>query len=176
MIHIISHHSAEPVLIITDSTASAYLPSDVVTTDEGNLKPPPPVSCFLGPFGKQIQVEMEMFQSHKMGMVFVLALLIQSHLHHQSISFREAKAISSMQAPQYGVSIGVPFTPMTVQVYISRYHSPVAIRFIFQSHSEIIQTISRYRSVSHPRSLSRNRSKGRSPFLCMYPDMVIGPV
>ena len=57
--------------LITHSAASTYLPSDVVTTNEGNLKPPPPVSCFLGPFGKQIQVEMEMFQTYKMGMAFV---------------------------------------------------------------------------------------------------------
>ena len=97
MIHCISHHSDEPAFFITDSAASAYLSSDIVTTDEGNLKPPPPVSCFLGPFEKQIQIEMEMVRTYNMGMAFVLALFIQSHLHHQPISFWEAKAIFSMQ-------------------------------------------------------------------------------
>jgi len=97
MIHCISHHSDEPAFFITDSAASVYLPSDVVTTDKGNLKPLPPVSCFLGPFEKQIQIEMEMVQTYNMGMAFVLALFIQAHLHHQPISFREAKAIFSIQ-------------------------------------------------------------------------------
>jgi len=97
MIHCISHHSDEPAFCITDSAASAYLPSDIVTTNEGNLKPPPPVSCFLGPFEKQIQIEIEMVRTYNMGMAFVLALFIQSHLHHQPISFWEAKAIFSMQ-------------------------------------------------------------------------------
>ena len=97
MIHRISHHSDKPAFFITDSAASAYLPSDVVTTDEGNLKPPPPVPCFLGLFEKQIQIEMEMVRTYNMSMAFVLALFIQSHLHHQPISFQEAKAIFSMQ-------------------------------------------------------------------------------
>jgi len=40
---------------------------------------------------------MEMVRTYNMGMAFVLALFIQSHLHHQPISFWEAKAIFSMQ-------------------------------------------------------------------------------
>ncbi|KAI6047829.1 hypothetical protein EDC04DRAFT_2875993 [Pisolithus marmoratus] len=44
--------------------ALAYLPTDIVTTDDGMVKPPPPVACYLGPFGEQTRVLFEMFDSH----------------------------------------------------------------------------------------------------------------
>ncbi|OBZ65716.1 Transcription factor tau subunit sfc6 [Grifola frondosa] len=47
-------------------------PSDVITTDEGALKPPPPVICSFGPFGHQTRVELKMFDAVKMGIDFIL--------------------------------------------------------------------------------------------------------
>jgi transcription factor C subunit 6 len=46
--------------------ASPYLPTDDVTTEEGNLKPPPPVPCFFGPFKSQIRQDVEMFEAFPM--------------------------------------------------------------------------------------------------------------
>ncbi|KAJ7645548.1 hypothetical protein DFH06DRAFT_1333191 [Mycena polygramma] len=51
--------------IISLNEATPYLPTDNVTTEEGNLQPPPPVSCSFGPFGDQKRVEIEMFESRK---------------------------------------------------------------------------------------------------------------
>ena len=42
--------------------ASPYLPTDDVTTEEGDLKPPPPVSCFFGPFKSQICQDIKIFE------------------------------------------------------------------------------------------------------------------
>lgn len=47
------------------SGAASYLPTDIVTTEEGNFKPPPPISCSFGPFGAQTRIEMKMFESLK---------------------------------------------------------------------------------------------------------------
>ncbi|KDQ50099.1 hypothetical protein JAAARDRAFT_142476 [Jaapia argillacea MUCL 33604] len=52
--------------ILSPEEAVKYLPSDTMTTDEGVLKPPPPVPCYFGPFGKQTRVEMKMFESQDM--------------------------------------------------------------------------------------------------------------
>ena len=41
--------------------ASPYLPTDDVTTEKGDLKPPPPVSCFFGPFKSQIRQDVKLF-------------------------------------------------------------------------------------------------------------------
>ena len=41
---------------------SPYLPTDDVTTEEGDLKPPPPVSCFFGPFKSQIRQDIKIFE------------------------------------------------------------------------------------------------------------------
>ncbi|EPQ57804.1 hypothetical protein GLOTRDRAFT_114438 [Gloeophyllum trabeum ATCC 11539] len=49
--------------LLTREEASAYLPSDVVTTEEGDLRPPPPVRCFFGPYGKQTKHEMNIFDT-----------------------------------------------------------------------------------------------------------------
>ena len=48
------------------SDALPYLPTDVETTEEGNLKPPLPIQCFLGPIENQVKVTMKMFQAEKM--------------------------------------------------------------------------------------------------------------
>ncbi|TFK46673.1 hypothetical protein OE88DRAFT_1648431 [Heliocybe sulcata] len=49
--------------ILTREQASPYLPSDVVTTEEGSLKPPPSVPCFFGLLGKQTRRELSMFDT-----------------------------------------------------------------------------------------------------------------
>lgn len=44
--------------------ARIYLPADTVTTDEGGLRSPPPVTCYMGPYGEQTRVVFDMFDSH----------------------------------------------------------------------------------------------------------------
>ncbi|KAL4068179.1 hypothetical protein J3A83DRAFT_3825037 [Scleroderma citrinum] len=44
--------------------ARIYLPMDTTTTDEGGLRPPPPVACYMGPYGEQTRVLFAMFDSH----------------------------------------------------------------------------------------------------------------
>ncbi|KAJ7855930.1 hypothetical protein B0H14DRAFT_2753908 [Mycena olivaceomarginata] len=51
--------------ILSLDEATPYLPTDTVTTEEGNLKPPPPISCSFGPFDNQRRVEIAMFESRK---------------------------------------------------------------------------------------------------------------
>ncbi|KZT23993.1 hypothetical protein NEOLEDRAFT_1170475 [Neolentinus lepideus HHB14362 ss-1] len=51
------------IQILTRDQASLYLPSDVAATEEGNLRPPPPVSCSFGLFGKQTRRELNMFDA-----------------------------------------------------------------------------------------------------------------
>ena len=46
--------------------ASPYMPTDVDITEEGNLKPPPPVQCLFGPIEDQVNVTMKMFQAQRM--------------------------------------------------------------------------------------------------------------
>ena len=46
--------------------ASPCLPTDDVTTEEGDLKPPPPVSCFFGPFKSQKRQDVKMFEAFSM--------------------------------------------------------------------------------------------------------------
>ncbi|ESK88790.1 hypothetical protein Moror_17124 [Moniliophthora roreri MCA 2997] len=47
--------------ILTQEQATPYLPTDVTTTESGQLKPPSPVICSFGPYGKQTKVELPMF-------------------------------------------------------------------------------------------------------------------
>lgn len=49
---------------MNERDAARYLPTDTVLTDDGHLRPPAPVHCFLGPHGHQTRVEMAMFDSH----------------------------------------------------------------------------------------------------------------
>ncbi|KAJ3995652.1 hypothetical protein F5050DRAFT_1573164 [Lentinula boryana] len=46
--------------------ASMYLPTDDVTTEEGNFRPPPEIPCSFGPFGSQTTRPTEMFTAFKM--------------------------------------------------------------------------------------------------------------
>ena len=48
------------------SDAAAYLPTDAETTEEGHLKPPPPIDCLLGPIQDQVKVTMKMYQAQRM--------------------------------------------------------------------------------------------------------------
>ncbi|KDR73824.1 hypothetical protein GALMADRAFT_72049 [Galerina marginata CBS 339.88] len=43
--------------------AAPYLPTDDVTTEEGNLEPPPPVPCYFGSIKNQRRRDMQMFES-----------------------------------------------------------------------------------------------------------------
>ncbi|KAK7051012.1 hypothetical protein VNI00_005124 [Paramarasmius palmivorus] len=47
--------------ILTLEQATHYLPTDVTATESGQLKPPSPVACSFGPYGKQTKVEVPMF-------------------------------------------------------------------------------------------------------------------
>ncbi|KAG2154101.1 hypothetical protein DEU56DRAFT_773050 [Suillus clintonianus] len=49
---------------LNEHDAARYLPTDTVLTDDGQLRPPAPVHCFIGPHGRQTRVEMAMFDSH----------------------------------------------------------------------------------------------------------------
>ncbi|KAJ7644297.1 hypothetical protein FB45DRAFT_1053081, partial [Roridomyces roridus] len=51
--------------ILTPEEATCFLPTDTVTTEEGNLRPPPPVACSFGPLQDQKRVEIPMFKSQK---------------------------------------------------------------------------------------------------------------
>ena len=51
--------------------AAVYLPTDIITTEDGNLKPPPPVSCYFGPFERQILVELKMLEARSMSAMFI---------------------------------------------------------------------------------------------------------
>jgi transcription factor C subunit 6 len=55
--------SVDFVLTFQLSDATPYLPTDTVTTEEGNLKPPPPVPCSFGPFDNQKRIEIAMFET-----------------------------------------------------------------------------------------------------------------
>ncbi|KAJ4487756.1 hypothetical protein J3R30DRAFT_3695362 [Lentinula aciculospora] len=46
--------------------ASTYLPTDDITTEEGNFRPPPPIRCSFGPFGSQTTRATEMLTTFKM--------------------------------------------------------------------------------------------------------------
>ncbi|KAF8912236.1 hypothetical protein CPB84DRAFT_1841910 [Gymnopilus junonius] len=46
--------------------AAPYLPTDDVTTEEGNLKPPPPVPCYFGSIKNQTRLDVQMFESFPM--------------------------------------------------------------------------------------------------------------
>ncbi|KAG1890876.1 hypothetical protein F4604DRAFT_1888594 [Suillus subluteus] len=49
---------------LNECDAARYLPTDTVLTDDGQLRPPAPIHCFLGPHSRQTRVEMAMFDSH----------------------------------------------------------------------------------------------------------------
>ncbi|CDO73671.1 hypothetical protein BN946_scf185014.g141 [Trametes cinnabarina] len=56
--------------VISFSDATAYLPTDVGATEEGTLKPSPPVACSFGQYGRQIRREVKMFEALRMSEFF----------------------------------------------------------------------------------------------------------
>lgn len=52
--------------ILNQTDVLPYLPTDIEITEEGNLKPPPPIQCLFGPIEDQVKITMKMFQAHKM--------------------------------------------------------------------------------------------------------------
>ncbi|KAF9075115.1 hypothetical protein BDP27DRAFT_1315519 [Rhodocollybia butyracea] len=52
--------------ILNPEEAAMYLPTDDVITEEGNLRPPPPIACSFGPFGSQTTQLTPMFHTIKM--------------------------------------------------------------------------------------------------------------
>ncbi|KAI0362573.1 hypothetical protein OH77DRAFT_1467456 [Trametes cingulata] len=64
------HVALGPIQLLSFEEATPYLPSDTGTTEEGALKPPPPVSCSFGPYGKQTRREMKMFDTLRMSEFF----------------------------------------------------------------------------------------------------------
>ncbi|KAK0496724.1 hypothetical protein EDD18DRAFT_1309270 [Armillaria luteobubalina] len=51
--------------VLSKEDAAPYLPSDTTMTEEGALKPPPPVPCFFGPFNSQTRVEMALYETRR---------------------------------------------------------------------------------------------------------------
>ncbi|KJA17904.1 hypothetical protein HYPSUDRAFT_145776 [Hypholoma sublateritium FD-334 SS-4] len=49
--------------ILNAEDAALYMPTDDVTTEEGNLKPPPPTVCYLGPIKRQSRETLSMMGS-----------------------------------------------------------------------------------------------------------------
>ncbi|KXN81270.1 Transcription factor tau subunit sfc6 [Leucoagaricus sp. SymC.cos] len=49
--------------ILNKEDAAPYLPTDTATTEEGNLKPPPPLTCYFGPFNAQTRIQLEMLSA-----------------------------------------------------------------------------------------------------------------
>ncbi|KAF8177239.1 hypothetical protein BJ912DRAFT_986062 [Pholiota molesta] len=56
--------------VLSAEGAALYLPTDDVTTEEGHLKPPPPVVCYLGPIKSQSRETLSMFDSVSMAKFF----------------------------------------------------------------------------------------------------------
>ena len=56
------------------SEAAPYLPRDAQSIREGAVKPPLPVPCSFGPFGKQTRLEVNMFDDIKIGKQLVVIL------------------------------------------------------------------------------------------------------
>ncbi|KAF9268824.1 hypothetical protein L218DRAFT_533061 [Marasmius fiardii PR-910] len=52
--------------ILSREQAAPYLPADITTSDNGQLNPPPPVTCSFGPFDSQTKVEVDMFDAFSM--------------------------------------------------------------------------------------------------------------
>ncbi|KAJ3576235.1 hypothetical protein NP233_g555 [Leucocoprinus birnbaumii] len=52
--------------VLSKEDAASYLPTDTTTTEEGNLKPPPPVPCYQGPYDGQSLKKLEMLEAHPM--------------------------------------------------------------------------------------------------------------
>ncbi|KAK7463100.1 hypothetical protein VKT23_007685 [Stygiomarasmius scandens] len=114
--------------------AASYLPSHDVTTEEGNLRPPPPVACSFGPFGSQTRAEMHMFQTLKMAdlipgspaHIFNAGAPVWGldwcpvHADDRQLSRKQYLAVapfpSASHSPEIGVRVKRPF-PACIQVW-----------------------------------------------------------
>ncbi|PPQ78436.1 hypothetical protein CVT25_011881 [Psilocybe cyanescens] len=56
--------------VMSIEDAAPYLPTDDVTTEEGNLQPPPALPCYFGPIKNQTRQDMHMFESFPMSKYF----------------------------------------------------------------------------------------------------------
>ncbi|TFK36417.1 hypothetical protein BDQ12DRAFT_686864 [Crucibulum laeve] len=52
--------------VLSTEAAAPYLPTDMVTTEEGNLKPPPPIPCYFGSIDEQTLINVKMFDTFAM--------------------------------------------------------------------------------------------------------------
>lgn len=96
--------------------AALYMPTDDVTTEEGNLKPPPPTVCYLGPINRQSRETLSMMGSIPMGELSVLhPLAYHSNLELQQSSALPVKHMYSMLGPPFGVLTGVQYMSTTAQ-------------------------------------------------------------
>ena len=96
--------------------AALYMPTDDVTTEEGNLKPPPPTVCHLGPIKRQSRETLSMMESVPIGERSVL-LARTRHLNieiQQSLTL-QVKLMYSMLGPPFGVLTGVQYMSTTAQ-------------------------------------------------------------
>ncbi|TFK36446.1 hypothetical protein BDQ12DRAFT_725194 [Crucibulum laeve] len=87
--------------VLSTEAAAPYLPTDVVTTEEGNLKPPLPIPCYFGPIDEQTLVGVKMFNT-----------------------FLMSKATSSVPALPPGKSTGVLSMLTAVQPTVENTTSP----------------------------------------------------
>ncbi|KAI0823602.1 hypothetical protein BC628DRAFT_1490013 [Trametes gibbosa] len=114
------HVAQKPYQVLSPEEATPHLPTDVRTTDEGVLKPPPPVACSFGPFGKQVRREVGMFDALKM-----------------SVFFSESKAhVFNAGAPVWGLD-WCPVHPDDRSYHQYRQYLAVA-PFPTKSHSPLI--------------------------------------
>ena len=92
--------------------AASHVPTHTETTDESEFRPPPPpVTCYFGPFGDQKKHNMNIYD------VLQLCTSIASNARifeliscPQQIYFRTTNPAYSMPVHQYGVSTGALFT------------------------------------------------------------------
>jgi transcription factor C subunit 6 len=155
--------------------AAPYLPTDTITTDEGNLKPPPPIACSFGPYGSQTRIETQMLQTHKMCTLcwikFPNAKPRAGDFILQLNLFLRASRISSTQVPPFGVWTGVQSTPTTDEVNLS-LPSVIRNRVDVPKSRPLIQTISSSRPLSFALARPRDRCAGPPSFIFVYPNLV----
>ncbi|KAH9900932.1 hypothetical protein C8Q73DRAFT_676309 [Cubamyces lactineus] len=124
-----------PYEILSPSDATPYLPSDIGTTEEGALKPPPAVACSFGPYGKQSRREMHMFQALKMSEFFPNSkahvfnagapvwgldwcpIYPDDRLHHQYAQYLAVSPFpSKSHSPMIGTRVRRP-SPACIQIW-----------------------------------------------------------
>ncbi|KAG6860593.1 hypothetical protein C0995_009483 [Termitomyces sp. Mi166 len=159
--------------VLSKSDAAPFIPTDVVTTEEGNLKPPPPVTCLLGPFGKQTETKIEMFQSPKMCTPPYVVQGLHKWTLSQPSSSRRALPIFLTREHLSGDSTGAQHTQMTdlhialgfkqylaVAPFPSASHSPeIGVKVARPSHGCIqIWSLGPTHSQTTPRGITDEES------------------